>query len=89
VTNWSYDAAGRLLTDEKQDGEENILYGNTYVYDALGNRTSHTDLNGVKTYQYNGLNQLCMVQYPYPLNRARRIDYEVFQDAASLRVAAR
>jgi hypothetical protein len=25
----------------------------------------------------------------YPLNRARRIDYEVFQDAASLRVAAR
>jgi hypothetical protein len=27
--------------------------------------------------------------WKYPLNRARRIDYEVFQDAASLRVAAR
>ena len=64
MTNWGYDAAGRLLTDQKQDGEGNVIYGNTYIYDALGNRTSHTDLNGVTTYQYNGLNQLCMVQYP-------------------------
>jgi RHS repeat-associated protein len=63
-TRCGYDAAGRLLTDQKQDAEANILYSNTYVYDALGNRTSHTDLNGVTTYQYNGLNQLCMVQYP-------------------------
>ena len=47
VTNWSYDAAGRLLTDQKLDGEANVVYGNTYVYDALGNRTSQTDLNGV------------------------------------------
>ena len=51
VRGYTYDAAGRLLTETTQVGAQ--IQTITYGYDAVGNRTSRTDQDGTKTWTYD------------------------------------
>ncbi len=63
-TTYSYDAAGQLtsLVNHAPDGTIQSRFD--YTYDANGNRTSMTTLQGSTTYGYDAANQLTSVAYP-------------------------
>ncbi|WP_047155348.1 DNRLRE domain-containing protein [Aneurinibacillus tyrosinisolvens] len=51
-TSYTYDDAGRLLSESDPTGKT------TYTYDSVGNRMSKTSGTATTNYQYNNLNQL-------------------------------
>lgn len=67
-TDWTYDAAYRLIREQVANAAGTTVSELAYAYDQAGNRTSST-ANGVTTlYQYNQLDQLTTAgaaQYTY------------------------
>jgi RHS repeat-associated protein len=63
-TTYTYDAAGNVLdlVNDKPDGSILSLYD--YTYDASGQQTSMTTLDGTYLYGYDPLGQLTSVTYP-------------------------
>jgi RHS repeat-associated protein len=60
ATTFTYDAAGRLLTETDPLG-----HATTYGYDPVGNQTSVTDANNhTTTYQYDAQNRITRVTAP-------------------------
>ncbi len=58
VTQWSYDAADRLVGESRLDAGGSLLSESSFTYDATGNRLTAV-VDGVSTtYQYNALDQL-------------------------------
>ncbi len=60
ATEYSYDAAGRLLSLITRDGGQQVVDGYSYTYDAAGRRSSQTALRdqAVHSYQYDEVNRL-------------------------------
>jgi RHS repeat-associated protein len=65
VTTYKYDTAGQV-TEIKAVNAANgtVVALNDYTYDANGNRTSMTDLDGTHTYTYDDLNRLTAAHHP-------------------------
>lgn len=61
---YSYDAANQLLSIVHQAPDTSIQSRLDYTYDAVGNRTSLTTLEGVTSYSYDATGQLIGVTYP-------------------------
>jgi YD repeat-containing protein len=73
TTSYTYDDAGRVLTQTDFGGTT------TYTYDGKGNRLTATDATGhLTTYTYNADNQLTKVTDP--LSRATSYAYDSFGD---------
>ncbi|MGB0384669.1 MAG: RHS repeat domain-containing protein [Ardenticatenaceae bacterium] len=64
TTTYTYDAAGQLtrLVNAAADGTVQSRF--EYAYDANGNRTSQTTLEGTTSYSYDAAGQLVGVTYP-------------------------
>ncbi len=63
-TFYEYDRVDRIIsiTTRKQSGD--VVADIHYEYDAVGNRISMTDNEGLHTYQYDRLDQVVRVEYP-------------------------
>jgi RHS repeat-associated protein len=63
-TTYAYDAAGQLTSLVNYAPSNSVQSRFDYTYDANGQRTSMTTLQGTTTYTYDTLGQLTGVQYP-------------------------
>jgi RHS repeat-associated protein len=63
VTSYAYDAASQVKQILHKKGDAALAMAN-YEYDANGNRTSMTDLDGMHTYGYDALNRLVSASHP-------------------------
>ena len=80
-TTYEYDAAGQLLHMVNYASDDTGQSRFDYTYDANGNRTSMTTLEGITAYEYDAIGQLVGVTYP----DGRHVVYEY--DAAGNRFA--
>ena len=64
ATTYDYDSAGQVLHLVHYGPDGKVQSRFDYTYDALGNRTSMTTLEGKTTYDYDALEQLVGVTYP-------------------------
>jgi RHS repeat-associated protein len=63
-TDYDYDSIGQLISLVNHREDDSILSRFDYTYDASGNRTSMTTLDGTYFYGYDLLGQLTSVTYP-------------------------
>jgi RHS repeat-associated protein len=70
-TTYTYDAAGQLTSLVNYAPDDSVQSRFDYAYDANGNRTSMTTLDGTTTYEYDLIGQLTGVTYP----GGRRVTY--------------
>ncbi len=63
-TTYAYDTAGQLTSLVNYAPDNSVQSRFDYTYDANGQRTSMTTLQGTTTYTYDALGQLTAVQYP-------------------------
>jgi len=72
TTTWQYNNRNELTLDQKEDASKNIIYSNTYTYDAVGNRLTKTDKDSNQTsYDYDNNNRLLSaggISYTYDAN---------------------
>ena len=61
TTTLRYDAVYRQTEETKRDSSNNVVYGLTYGYDAVGNRTSRTLGGTTTTYGYDDNSKLLTV----------------------------
>jgi RHS repeat-associated protein len=71
-TTYAYDAAGQILSMVNYALDDTVQSRFEYTYDANGNRTSMTTLDGTTTYKYDLIGQLTGVTYP----DGRHVSYE-------------
>ncbi len=75
VSSYSYDAASQLLSLVHQLGATTVN-SFTYTYDAVGNRKTKGDNNGVANYTYDALNRLVQATNPLPSNPLETYTYD-------------
>ncbi len=63
AASYDYDAAGQV-TDIVNAINGNPVAYNSYTYDALGNRLTNEDQNGINTYSYDVYQQLAKALHP-------------------------
>jgi RHS repeat-associated protein/uncharacterized repeat protein (TIGR01451 family) len=80
-TTYEYDAAGQLVHMVNYAPGGSVQSRFDYTYDANGNRTTMTTLEGTTIYEYDAISQLVGVTYP----TGRRVAYAY--DAAGNRIA--
>jgi RHS repeat-associated protein len=87
VTTYTYNAAGRLLSLEARLGAAEIT-SFQYTYDGVGNRTSMTDLDGIRSYTYDELHRLIGVSHPQPSNPTEFFSYDPVGNRLSSHLSA-
>ena len=81
VTNYSYDAHNRLLS--QQTIGDNMRWSDAYNYDVNGNLATHTDSEGqTTTFTYDAANQLTGVEDP--LNQTTGFTYTAKSELATI-----
>ena len=64
TTNYVYDDASRMTAIAAKDAQGTIVDAWSYQYDAVGNRTSKTDMSGrSETYRYDVVDRLAEANY--------------------------
>ena len=65
VTNYTYDSAGQVLSINATRTSDNVVISSqAYTYDAAGDRTSMTDVEGTHSYGYDNLHRLTSASHP-------------------------
>jgi RHS repeat-associated protein len=64
TTSYTYDNASRITSIVATNGGGVVVSSESYVYDAVGNRTSMTDVEGTHSYTYDNIYRLTQAQHP-------------------------
>ena len=86
----TYDAASQLtrLLNQGPGATPVTLSQFAHTYDAVGNRTTRTTLQGVATYDYDALNRLTQASQPDPIDPLRQVTESFAYDPVGNRTAS-